>query len=319
MTGVQTCALPISLNLLLFWYSVIKNYYKSEIFHCNDLYTLPPACLIKIFFNKKAKIVYDCHEHETEAQIYVGNPILKIASKIAERKLIHYADKVIVVSNSIMEDYIDMYKIEPPVLVMNCPSFQTYKDEKYFRKTFNIPSDYIILLYVGIYKQGRGLENLIDLFRQATRRNKKLSLVLLTWGDGIDELKESIKNDENIFIHGSAPLDVFMSYVASADFGVLLLENISKNNDYALPNKLFDYVMAKLPVITSNLKEMAEFVKVNKVGYVVDLESQNKMIDLIVRINMNMKKSLLPNLEKTRKIYTWEEQEKKLLNLYKTL
>lgn len=309
----------LPLNLLLFWFSIIKYYRNSSVFHCNDLYALPPAYFIKKILKKRAKIVYDCHEHETEAQIYIGNPILKMSAKIIERKMIPYADKVIVVSKSIRDDYVDMYKINPPALVMNCPNFHTYKNEEYFRKVFKIPKENIILLYVGIYKQGRGLERLISLFKRATKKNKKLSLVLLTWGDGIEKLKESIKDDKNIFIHGSAPLNVFMGYVASADFGVLLLENISKNNDYALPNKLFDYVMAKLPVITSNLKEMAQFINENKVGYVVDLNDEKKIIDLMVNLDVNTKKALLPNLERARKIYTWKNQEKVLVNLYKTL
>ena len=65
------------INLIVFWIKAIFKYRKSSIFHCNDLYTLPIGAAIKILFNKNAKIVYDCHEHETEAYIYKRKPIIK--------------------------------------------------------------------------------------------------------------------------------------------------------------------------------------------------------------------------------------------------
>lgn len=75
----------LPLNLLFFWFNIIKLYKKEEIFHCNDLYALPPAYIIKKFFNKDVKIVYDCHEHETEAGVYLGKPLLKWLAKIFEK------------------------------------------------------------------------------------------------------------------------------------------------------------------------------------------------------------------------------------------
>lgn len=308
--------LPI--NLILFWLYIIFKCRKDNIFHCNDLYALPPAYFIKKFLNKEAQIVYDCHEHETEAQIYYKKPILKKIAQIFERKMIYSADKVIVVSESIGEDYVKMYDIEKPYLVMNCPVFKRYEDSGYFREKFEIPKEHIIFVYVGVYKQGRGLERLVEVFREASKMNKKISLVILSWGDGIEELKESIKDDKNIFWHDKAPVDTYMEYVSSADWGVLFFENLTKNNNYALPNKLFDYVMGGLPVLASNLKEITKFINRNKVGYVVDYEDDKQIIDTLIGIN-SKKEKFLSAIEETRKKYSWEGQEKVLINLYKSL
>lgn len=308
--------LPI--NLVLFWLLIMFKYKKENIFHCNDLYTLPPAYFIKEIFNKKAKIVYDCHEHETEAQIYFKNPLLKKIAEIFERNMIYSADKVIVVSESIGRDYVEMYGIEMPNLIMNCPVFKIYEDSGYFRTKFKIPKEHIIFVYVGVYKEGRGLERLVKVFREASKINKRISLVILSWGDGIEKLKESIKNDKNIFWHDKASLDTYMEYVSSADWGVLFFENLTKNNNYALPNKLFDYIMAGLPVLASNLEEITKFINRNKVGYVVDYEDDKQIIDTLVEIN-SKKEKFLSAIEETRKKYSWEGQEKVLINLYKSL
>jgi glycosyltransferase involved in cell wall biosynthesis len=110
-----------------------------------------------------------------------------------------------------------------------------------------------------------------------------------------------------------------MNYVASADWGVHFMENTCKNHDYAMPNKLFDYFMGGLPVIVSNLKEMSNFVKKHDVGYVIDLEQSNQAVDIIKNINKDSKKKFTDNVKKVSKEYTWEEQEKKLVKLYKSI
>ncbi|KKR05755.1 MAG: Glycosyltransferase [candidate division WS6 bacterium GW2011_GWF2_39_15] len=306
-------------NLILFWLHTIINYRKEGIFHANDLYALPPAYVIKKVFNKKAKIIYDCHEHETEAPIYNGKFLLKKAAQLFERKMIYSADRVIVVSESIGKDYMEMYGLKKLHLVMNCPYFKSYASTDLFRKELGIPKDKVIFLYQGLYKEGRGVENLVELFKRLSKINDELVLVLLTYGEGIEALKESIKGIKNIYWHDKAPLDVYMSYVASADWGILLIENICKSYNYALPNKLFDYVMCGLPVIVSNLKEVSQFVEREKVGYVIDSTNMEEMIKLLSCINSESRARFTKNLESTSRRYTWENQEKELLNLYNTL
>ena len=52
------------LKYLEFFIKFIYNYSKADIFHCNDMDTLPIGVAIKIFFNRKARLLYDAHEYE---------------------------------------------------------------------------------------------------------------------------------------------------------------------------------------------------------------------------------------------------------------
>ncbi|MDZ7765466.1 MAG: glycosyltransferase [Melioribacteraceae bacterium] len=63
-----------------------------------------------------------------------------------------------------------------------------------------------------------------------------------------------------------------MNYTAAADVGVCLIENISISYYHALPNKLFEYIMAGIPVISSSLPQMKKIVEQYNVGVCVDLE-----------------------------------------------
>ena len=309
--------LPI--NLILFWISMVKNFRKEELFHVNDLYALPPAYIIKRFFNGDCKIVYDCHEHETEAKIYLNKPLMKRLAKVFERKMIGIADEIITVSESIANDYVKMYGIKKPHLVLNTPNYTKPSKSDLFRKNLNISKDKIIFLFQGGYLPGRGIDNLIDVFKKLEKKNDKLVLVFLVYGQGVNELKNRVKDIDNIYWHEKvSPLE-YMKYVSSADWGIYLMENICKNHDYALPNKIFDYILGGLPVVVSNLKEMSKLVNRYNVGYTIDPEDEKEVLSLLKDFNENTKKQFIPNLERVAKKYCWENQEKVLINIYKSL
>ena len=96
-------------------------FYSSEtdIIHCNDLNTLPIGVLIKKFYNKNVKVVYDAHEYETQKNGLHG--IDKKLVALLERYCIKYADQVITVSDSIAHEYVRLYGIDKPYVVLNTP------------------------------------------------------------------------------------------------------------------------------------------------------------------------------------------------------
>ena len=309
----------LPLNLILFWIKVVFLYKKEGIIHANDLYALPPAAFIKKFINKRVKVVYDCHEHETEAQIYNGKKLLKKLAQIFEKRLIYSADSIITVSKSIAEDYVKMYKIELPKLVLNSPPYQGNKVYDLLRKDLGISKDKTIFLFQGNYIAGRGVDDLIGVFERIEERNTNIVLVLLMYGKGVEYIKEKVKNAKNIFFHEKVSVLEYMKYVSSADWGIYLMENNCKNSDYALPNKIFDYIMGGLPVVVSNLKEMGSFVRGYEIGITVNSQDQEEILDVLEKIHHNSGEEYMQALEKVAKKYSWEEQEKVLLKIYNSL
>jgi len=311
----------LPLNLILFWIKVVFLYKKEGIIHANDLYALPPAAFIKKFINKRVKVVYDCHEHETEGRIYMDKKYMKAFAIFFEKILIYTADSVITVSESIAKDYVKIYGIKEPELVMNCPVLSKENGNKYdlFREKFDISKDKTIFLLQGGYMPGRGYQRLIEVFKKLEKTNKDLVLVFLIYGEGTEELKDMIEGCKNIYWHEKVPVLEYMKYVKSADWGILLLENLCVSYDYSLPNKLFDYVGGGLPVVVSNLKELSNFVEKNKVGYVVDACSPENVIEVLSGINKDTKSKFEKNLKIVAKEYSWEKQEKVLLKIYNSL
>jgi len=298
-----------------FIYRVVKLYRNTDILHCNDLNTLPIGFIIKKFFNKNVKIVYDAHEYETEINGLKG--IQKILTQKLEKYLIKYADKVITVSDAIADEYVKNYNIPKPALVLNTPPYKKIQKKDIFRETLNIPKDKTIFLYQGGLSKGRGIEILLDTFKNID--DKKTVIVFMGYGPLEELVKNASKEYVNIYFHKAVSPDVLLEYTSSADFGISTIEDSCLSYRYCLPNKIFEYLMAEIPVIVSNLPEMKRVVKDNNIGVVAEdnnTKGLNEAIEEAVLLDQN---ELQKNIQRVKEIYNWEEQEKVLLEVYKEL
>jgi glycosyltransferase involved in cell wall biosynthesis len=78
--------------------------------------------------------------------------------------------------------------------------------------------------------------------------------------------------------------DKLPSYTASAQVGLLFYRNTCRNNYYCAPNKLYEYMMMGLPVITCNYPGLVEFVEGQGIGICVDPEDPKAIAAAINRI-----------------------------------
>ena len=302
------------LKYMEFIYRVVRQYKDSDILHCNDLSALPIGVIIKKFFNKDAKVVYDSHEY----QVYRAG-ISKTISKLSyylEKSLLPYCDTVIVVSKSIAQGYAKDYDIEEPELVLNTPNFTKIDKSDYFRKKYQISNSEKIFLYQGRLSKFRGIEKLVDVFRIMPTN---YHLVLMGHGEELKEFLSNIKN-ENIHIHESVPPYKILEYTSSADYGISLIEPISLSYEYCLPNKVFEYTMAGLPIIVSSLPEMKRFVEENNVGIAVDFNNSIESLkNIFIEFSKQDYNKYKDNLNDTANKFNWEKQEQILLNIYEKL
>lgn len=293
----------------------VKGYKNSDIVHCNDLNALPIGVLIKKFFNKNVKIVYDAHEYETEVNGLKG--IQKIVVKKLENYLIPYADKVICVSDAIANEYIKLYDIEKPALVLNTPLYQKVEKKDIFREYFDITKEKTIFLYQGALSNGRGIEILLDTFKSI--EDDKSVIVFMGYGPLEELIISASKSDQNIYFHNAVSPDVLLDYTASADFGISTIEESCLSYRYCLPNKMFEYLMANISIIVSNLPEMKKVVESNSIGIVAQENTVNGLKDAINKAIFLDKEELNKNIQKVKELYNWEEQEKVLLKVYREL
>ena len=299
-----------------FIYKVVKEYKHSDILHCNDLNALPIGVIVKKFFNKSAKIVYDAHEYEINDRPNESKYSIKI-KYFFEKWLIKYADRVITVSDAIAKEYVKLYDIEKPALVLNAPPYVSIKKKNIFRETFNISEDKTIFLYQGGLSNGRGIEILLETFKQM--KNSKSVIVFMGYGVLENIVVESSQEYENIYYHKAVSPTILLNYTSSADFGILFYENNCLNHYLCSPNKMFEYLMAEIPVVVSNLYEMRRLVENSSIG-IVAKENSPKGLNIAIKEATQLdRQKLHNNIQKVKTIYNWEEQEKILLKVYEGL
>jgi len=292
-------------------------YRRTDIFHCSDIYPLPIAVLLRTF-NSKAKIIYDANEYETETNGLRG--IAKIVKRLLERTLIKKVDAVITVSKSIARIYASDYDIKEPYLVLNTPKYTKCVKENKFREEFNIPDNKTILLYQGSLWQGKGIK---DIIRSIAYIKSDICVIFMGHGTMVDYIKgKAVISPGKIYYKPAVSPFEILKYTASADIGLCLLRNTCLSYYYSLPNKLFQYLMAGLPVIISNFPEMERIVKREyNCGLAVDprspVEIASKIDELID--NRNLFDELKSNAEAAVKKYNWENQEKVLKKIYREL
>ena len=301
------------LKYLEFLFRVTLFYKKKNIQMVNihSLALLPLGISLKYIY--KAKLVYDTHELETETNGSKG--LRKILSKFVEKLLIKKSDLIFVVSENIADWYAKEYSIKRPLVVMNVPKFSEQRKTNHFRQNLDIKDDSIIALYQGGLSKGRGLNLLLECFKQ--RKNQKIVIVFMGYGELEEFVKEQSAKNTNIFFHEAVSHDVLLNYTSSADIGISLIQKTCLSYYYCMPNKLFEYTMAGLPVIVSNMKEMREMVEKYDMGIVVKeetVDSINKAIDKILESNT---KQMKRNARKCSQDNAWEKQEIKMIDEYK--
>ena len=291
------------------------HYRKKNIGMVNihSLALLPLGVMLK--YRYSAKLIYDAHELETETNGLHG--IRKKLAKRVECSLIRFADQVFVVGEAIADQYMNDYNIDRPIVLLNAPKYKKTAPSNRFREKFFIAEDMTIFLYQGGLAAGRGVEVLIDAFKST--QSSKAVVVFMGYGPLEVKIKAASAEFSNIFFHPAVPSDVVLDYTVSADVGISLIENTCLSYYYCMPNKLFEYIMVGLPVIVSNMQEMATFVNDNNLGVVAMDETPEAIIKAIKKLLALDLVVLRKNALETSKGYSWDLQEKKMISAYKNL
>ncbi|WP_373358243.1 glycosyltransferase [Acinetobacter lactucae] len=286
---------------------------KPAVVNAHALGVLPFALSAKYLF--KSLVVYDAHELETEQ--VAGMNLRKKISKWFERKLIRKVDMMIVVSESIADWYVNEYDIKRPSVVLNAPNKRELKANNHFREQLAIRDEQVILLYQGGLFAGRGVQLILEAFKE--RSDDKVIAVFMGYGELEQDIKSVAAERNNVFFFPAVPPQVVLEYTSSADMGIHLIQNTCLNHDYCMPNKLFEYSMAGLPIIVSNMKDMSELVIENNMGTVISdfsVNGINQAIDDFLNQNLIVMKE---NAYRVACENSWEVQEQKMLVAYEDM
>ncbi len=292
-------------------------FHKADILVSNDLDTLLPNYLISKL--KGSKLVYDTHELFCEVPELQNNPIKKKMWKRIEHWIFPKLKNVFTVNDSIAKIYTEEYKVDVKV-VRNTPLLSSQKNIQQQSKTeLGLPTDKKIIVLQGAgINIDRGAEEAV----QAMQYVNDSMLLIIGNGDVIDTLKKiviDLKLSDKIKFIGKVPFEQLVQYTHHADLGLTLDKDTNINYRYSLPNKLFDYIHAGVPVLASNLVEVKKIITQYNTGDCIETHDPKHIAEKINSIfnNDSLLQTWKKNTQIAAKELNWEKEEQTLIDVYR--
>ncbi|WP_436871043.1 glycosyltransferase [Mammaliicoccus sciuri] len=293
---------------------IVKGYIQNaDIYHANDLNTLPQAIVCSKLRLKPKPLIYDSHEVQSDRTGYNPKTIKRI-----ESFMLKFVDQMIVENHTRAKYNEDIYGFYPKTLYNYSEKYNIEeKPQINLHKKIGINEDEKILLYQGGLQQGRGLELLIEAMDEIEEGN------LLFIGGGkltqtLKEQAEASKQADRIHFLDKVPFQELPSYTREAYLGFQVLQNICFNHYSASSNKLFEYMMAHVPVVSCDFPEIKKVVEETHTGLVVDSHNASEIANAVNQLvkDTSLRNQLSENTKQAKEIYNWNNEKSKLLEVY---
>jgi glycosyltransferase involved in cell wall biosynthesis len=284
----------------------------ARIVHANDLNVLPAGYMLARAW--RAALLYDSHELWTQLDAE-WSPLLRWLFARLEGPLLRRADAVVTVNGAIARELAQMYGAPEPIVVMNCPELPqsaaatvsaaspeyrvgvTPDDPGQTRSRSASRSGVLIarppaateplaVIYQGVLdERGRGLEGLID----AVARLDGVRLTLRGPGARVGALQRRVEElgTANVRIVPPVPMADLVRALDGYDVGVVAYLPLGKNFLFCSPNKLFEYMMAGLAVVCSDLPVLREVVTTADCGLLYAPGNADSLAEALRRLTQD--------------------------------
>lgn len=304
--GIKSNLMPlIKFQLrLLQWLNKHKKRYN--IIHACDFDTASTAFMIAKLHKKK--IIYDIFDYYVDS--FKVPKYLKRFIENRDHRIINNADAVIICSDKRKEQIKGTYpkKLE---VIHNSPANNS--DNTVVK--FKLNESKIKIVYVGILAAGRFIKEIADFVKE----NPEYEFHIGGFGKFESYFKNLSDNYENIIFYGKLPYNKTLELEKCCDIMVAIYDPKIPNHYYAAPNKFYEALMLGKPLIMAKNTGMDEIVTQYEIGEVIEYNSQSfkQALEKLVSRRDKWDSISLKMKNLYRKEYSWEEMERRLLNIYK--
>jgi glycosyltransferase involved in cell wall biosynthesis len=335
--GVRIDRIPLCTNVLASWKPLQLAKYgelvtrmahrgvrcRPQVVHAHDLSALPIAA--RIARATGAAIVYDSHELWSDIVLRSPWPQAVVRAALSmERRYARRAAAVITVSDGIADEMTRRLGIPRPLVIRNIPDTPSWDgSDSPLRNAAGLAPEVQIVLYQGHLSPGRGLDTLLDAF--AILRSSTAHLVVLGSGPSASALAERVRSEpalaRRVILLPAVPARELANWTRGATLGVHPIEGDVVNHLLCLPNKLFEYIHAGLPVVVSDMPEMARLVDRFEIGRTF---ARGNAWDLAAKLDAMLSDcdglaAYGEAVVRSRSVLTWDSERQHLLDLYSRL
>lgn len=294
-------------------FSLLKG--PADLIYANDLDSLPAAWLAAQL--RRVPLVYDSHEFYTGMPELSESPLKRRIWRSLEHFLVPRTQARLTVNESIAQLLQEQYGKEFSVL-RNLPMAQSLAEPQPTKSRAELgwPEEaFIMILQGGGINMQRGAEEAI-----AALKHLPNHVYLATIGSGdmfhrLPEIAESLGVRNRLLWHERMPYKELLACTRLCQLGLSLDKPLSINYRLSLPNKLFDYMQAGVPVLSSDLIELRKVLKAYETGWMLPEVSPTAIAKAVKRRLNDPEGTRLAaeNCQRAAKELVWEKDAPNLL------
>lgn len=287
---------------------------RADVVHIHDVNMLPTGWLASLL--SRSKVVYDAHEVSTGREGY--RKVKKLVAWV-ESKLMPRVDGVITTTRMRAKFFSRAYSIPTPVVLQNRPALIAAPvNNKRLHRELGLENGRKVVLYQGGLQAGRGLEILLEASQDFIGDT---AMVFVGGGRLLEKLRDQSRKlglEGRVFFIPTVSLAELPDYTASADVAVQPIENTCFNHFSTDSNKLFEYAMAGVPLVASNLPEIRAVVEQYNLGLLFEPSSSEALVRSVnqLLVSDTLRANISLSAKEVNKELSWLSQEQKLLELY---
>lgn len=308
---------------------------KFDLIHCHDQEMLNIAVGVKkttkTLHDKEVKLIYDSHELFHYWPLNISNydnwwvmlksTIVRKLQVSREKINSKHIDYLITVNNSLAKDLKKHFNIKsPPCVIRNIPELQNPVKNNILREKFKLSDNTKILVYIGanVYPKTINIEQVIE----ELCNKKDVAIVIIAkknnFQKSVNDFCISI-GAKNIYFHDIILPEKINKYLSSADIGIVPTWN-KKNLSYwyGLDNKLFEYLMAEIPILATQQPEYINIIEKYNVGLCINPEIKNSFWEGFQTVISDREK-YKENLIKAKSQLNWDVEKKMLIKFYQSI
>ena len=207
----------------------------------------------------------------------------------------------------------------------------SYGLKKYYKDNYNVDCDVIFsvpykskvnkshhgekirIVHHGVANSNREIENMIDIINLLP---EKFSLDLYLNGNKkYIEFLKSYSQSSRIKFNNPISFNKIIDEISKYDLGIIYFKPTTFNLLHCMPNKFFEYIQAKVPVVIGPSPDMLQIIRKYKIGFSSNEFSVQSMVDTIISISPDDLQIARDNCSSASAFLSWDSESSKLKKL----
>jgi glycosyltransferase involved in cell wall biosynthesis len=301
----------------------------TDVFHTQALMALP--VVRQAARRANGRYVYDFADYQTEAGRIARMPgFMRALVRRRERGWAGEAAGMLAVSEPMADLVMERFATTTrPSVVLNCPP--SWRPDvpgppasTRLRDALGLPADRQIVLHHGQFKQDRGIEQLVGAADHPLLRELNAAIVLVGFGRLRERFEEAARQRPGrIYVLPAVPVSELLEWVSGADVCYLGCPPVTLNLRLTIPNKVFEAMMAGVPVVAAAGTEQARLIEREAIGKVVDIDGRDELAGAIAGLMAMPAPERLELRQRCRTLalnsYSWEVRSRPLVDLFRRI